>query len=284
MVEMQSGCIEGEEEVKRGILVALTAAMVALASPLAKAGLDEAIKVYDAGEFGPALAEFRALAAGGDARAMSYVGWMLANGWGTAPSVEDGVRWMKRAVELGDPKAYFDYGGWLFYGRFVQRDPKRGIDFVRKAAEGGHLKAQAIFGVLYITSFMTSTQAPVTAKEALRWTKVAAERGQPDALNSMGFMYANGFLLKKNLPQAITWYRKAAAAKNLTALIELGAMYLKGEGVKADTVEAYSWFLLASRISLQFAKKRADKIAKGMTEAQLKEARQRADLWSAAHP
>jgi TPR repeat protein len=60
--------------------------------------------------------------------------------------------------------------------------------------------------------------------EALRWYRVAANRGSAWGKNNMGWMYENGCGVPKNLTEAAKWYREASgqglfvAKENLTRL------------------------------------------------------------------
>ena len=62
----------------------------------------------------------------------------------------------------------------------------------------------------------------------------------------LGWMYANGYGVKKDEAEAVKWYRKAADQNDADAQRNLGIMYDKGEGVKQDKVEAAKWFRKAA--------------------------------------
>src|SRR4029077_12512676 len=86
--------------------------------------------------------------------------------------------------------------------------------------------------------------------------------------------------------EAAKWYRKAADQGFAEAQSNLGAMYAKGQGVPQDYVEAYKWFdLAAARFAASDAALRdgvvsdRERIAAGMTRAQIAEAQRLAREW-----
>ena len=120
-------------------------------------------------------------------------------------------------------------------------------------------------------------------QEALKWTRRAAKRGDPDAQNGLGQMYENGEGVPQNYAQAAKWYRKAAEhVPDLGGAGQgrnnLGMLYLSRQGVPKDLVLAYMWFLLA-RTERNFSEAKAQ-----MTPAQIAEAERMAADWKNSHP
>ena len=119
------------------------------------------------------------------------------------------------------------------------------------------------------------------------WYRKAADQGDPRAQSNLGFAYASGQGVTRDLAQAAAWYRKAAEQGHATSQFDLGAMYASGQGVLKDYVEAHKWVnLAASRAATaddraQFARTRDD-LAKRLTPADLDEARKRARDWADA--
>jgi TPR repeat protein len=89
------------------------------------------------------------------------------------------------------------------------------------------------------------------------------------------------------MSKALEWYRKAAEAGHGYAQYTLASKYRHGTGVPQDVVEAYRWLMLAvphfsgdERVAFG---RELDELGKGMTAAQVTEARQRANAWTAAY-
>ena len=118
--------------------------------------------------------------------------------------------WQPSAA-AGDPDALFNMGQAYKLGRGVPLDANIARDYYRKAAVKGHLPAQANLG---IALFQTGEKP-----EAIRWLKIAADRGEPRAQYVLGIAAFNGdglprsqslgyaYLLRaqaRGLPQATT--------------------------------------------------------------------------------
>jgi TPR repeat protein len=50
--------------------------------------------------------------------------------------------------------------------------------------------------------------------KAMTWYREAADQGNSDGQNNVGWLYPNGFGVKQNYGEALTWYRKAADQGN----------------------------------------------------------------------
>jgi len=262
------------------------AGMVAKSWPLPgiKSGPTAPHKDYDVGgvavedkDYKTALAAFQTAAAAGDRRAFGDVGWMLAVGLGVRPSLRDGLNWVRRGIELADPGAQTIYGNWLTSGRFVPRDTEAGLDLLRKAAKGGYLKAQAGLSGFYVLAVLGGHKSPLSSDEGVHWTKLAAMRNAPDALNGMGFLYLNGLGVRRDVAAARRWFRKSALLGEVTALTNLGL-----QAAANEPTLAYQWFLIASRNGHDYAKNQADQIIKRLSKDQIAEAEMAADDWKLA--
>jgi TPR repeat protein len=73
--------------------------------------------------------------------------------------------------------------------------------------------------------------------------KKAAEAGDPESMNKIGVLFANGIGLPQDKAKAFHWYKKAADAKFAPAMWNLAFMYVRGEGgVKEDMTTAFGLF------------------------------------------
>ena len=72
--------------------------------------------------------------------------------------------------------------------------------------------------------------------EQIRDYQTRAERGDPDAQNDLGFYFANGRGVAKDLATAVKWYRKASLQGHANAQVNLGICYIRGRAVeKSET-------------------------------------------------
>lgn len=77
--------------------------------------------------------------------------------------------------------------------------------------------------------------------EAFCIIKPLALQGNADAQFSLGWMYANGYGLRIDEPEAFRWWRKAAEQGHPEAMFTVAMAYLNGEGVEKDEHAALEW-------------------------------------------
>ena len=76
--------------------------------------------------------------------------------------------------------------------------------------------------------------------------RTAAEQGDAEAQEGLGFFYCIGAGVPRDYVQAATWFRKAAEQGNAEAQYRLGLSYYKGEGVPKDYAQAAFWWRKAA--------------------------------------
>jgi hypothetical protein len=69
---------------------------------------------------------------------------------------------------------------------------------------------------------------------AALWYEKAAEGGDPEAQNEIGFFYQTGTGVQVDLNRAFHWYQLSAASGFVLAKVNLGVMYAWGTGVAKD--------------------------------------------------
>ena len=78
--------------------------------------------------------------------------------------------------------------------------------------------------------------------KAMKYARIAAERGNAVAMNDIGLMYERGQGVAKDMTEAAKWYRKSAEAGSAWGQHNLGYSYREGEGVPQDYAEALKWY------------------------------------------
>jgi len=76
---------------------------------------------------------------------------------------------------------------------------------------------------------------------AFREWEPLAKAGDPQSLHMLGFLYAKGRGVEKDLSQTLIMWRQAAEQGHPPAQFTLGNLYLKGKGVGRDAAEAARW-------------------------------------------
>lgn len=79
-------------------------------------------------------------------------------------------------------------------------------------------------------------------QSALFLYSIAAKAGNPQAINNMGRLYANGLGVEKDLERAVSLYEDAASRGNTDAMDNLGDVYAHGLLTgKPDYRKAFNW-------------------------------------------
>ena len=110
-------------------------------------------------------------------------------------------------AEKGDSEAQFNLGIAYLDGELgLERDEKRGMEWLQKSAEQGYVSAQANLGVYYFQG----EHVQKNDEQAFFWTQKAAEQGDMRSQHNLGFFYLKGIVVSRDNSQAIEWFRKAA--------------------------------------------------------------------------
>jgi hypothetical protein len=92
-------------------------------------------------------------------------------------------------------------------------------------------------------------------------------------------MYTNGRGVPKDGVQAVKWSRLAAEKGNAAAQAILGLMYANGRGVPKDYVLAYMWANLGAAGGHEDARENREEYAAKMTPTQIAEAQKLSREW-----
>lgn len=116
------------------------------------------------------------------------------------------------------------------------------IQWYRKAAEQGHVKAQFQLALNYWNGLrITQNYA-----EAHKWFLKAAEQNSSEAMMFLWRMYRDGDGVAKDNTKAYEWCKKAAALDNAEALYFMGDYAERGVVIAKDELAAYCWYKMAA--------------------------------------
>ncbi|WP_224985036.1 tetratricopeptide repeat protein [Geomonas agri] len=128
-----------------------------------------------------------------------------------------------------NPNSLYNLGIMYYKGEGVKADHNQGIEWIRKAAEKGHVQAQFLLGTFY-DSGKDLAQDRATAAQ---WYRKAAKKGHTQAQFNLGLMYVNGEGVEKDHGNAVVWLKKAARGGHQDAGRLLKTM---GEDVPAQAL------------------------------------------------
>ena len=168
--------------------------------------LEIGIQAHSTGSLTKSTYHLRLAAREGLPTAMLLYALACRHGWGMRPNQEDGVAWLRKAIESsGLQVADVDQT----IANASRRDGK--TDPAAEAAERRKRKAQfglAVYelGISYMNGWGCQKDKPL----ALQCYEVAGGWGDCDALAEAGYCYTQGIGCKKDMKKAAGLYRKAA--------------------------------------------------------------------------
>ena len=124
------------------------------------------------------LAEIRAKAEQGDAKAQNSLGLRYDEGKGVTQDAIEAATWYRKAAEQGYADAQFNLGLCYATGAGVTKNSAEAVNWYRKAAEQNFAAAQLNMGVCYDDGEGV-VKDPV---EAMKWYNLAAGQGSEDAV------------------------------------------------------------------------------------------------------
>ena len=195
-----------------------------------------------------------------------------SSGDGVARDPAESVRLLKQAAESGHGAAQLTLGSIYLNGtNGVPADPKEAARWFRTAMENGETSAE----VPYATLLVTGDGVPKDEAAALAIFERAAERGDSSAMWSLGVFHDEGRAgFKKNPREAVKWWRKAAEKGQPYAQAKLGAALVTGTGTTRDLVQGYAWL---SASGLTDAKAWVEALDKQLPRPMLERARKLAE-------
>jgi TPR repeat protein len=109
-------------------------------------------------------------------------------------------------------------------------------------------------------------------KTAFHLWREEAEKGDVEAKEMVGAMYAAGEGVSQDYEESAKWYRMAAEEGHVSAQYVLGNYYSQGRGVAKSKEEAYAWWLVAAANGSKTAKEKFHAISKEMSDEELQRA------------
>ena len=165
------------------------------------------------------------------------------------------VRYLKKAVDSGDPAAALNLGKMCEAGRGgpAGADENAAIKYVQIAAEGGHVKAQCKLGGWHKDGGPEGSgiEDGGNWKEARKWYRLAARQGHAGACVELGKMYVEGQGVPSNAKVAIKHFRVAAEKGHVEGMFLLGRTLCDGvsgkAGVSPNPKAGIGWVRKASK-------------------------------------
>lgn len=133
----------------------------------------------------------------------------------------------RQAAELGLPEGQFFYGACQNYGLKTPVNKSKAIEWLTKASDQDHARAQLVLGVL-LTMTKPTDEA---AQQSLRLWRRAAEHNLADAQYVLGIIYSTP---EDQAEIGFQYLQRAAHQGHVKAQFELSVCYSKGKGCEIN--------------------------------------------------
>ncbi|MCB1203856.1 MAG: sel1 repeat family protein [Verrucomicrobiae bacterium] len=151
-------------------------------------------------------------------------------------ALTEAMTFYKRAADLGQLQAMNNYGFILAGSSQEVEKTKEGLDFIRKAADGGLNAARRNMAAIYLNGIGGEKRNPDAAQKLL---EQAAGEGDDQAQFELAQFYLElGGEDKVDDDKAWDWLNKAADSGNANALATLGSVLFDGKTFGARKIEA----------------------------------------------
>jgi uncharacterized protein len=177
----------------------------------------------------------------GDREAMFALAMFALNGRAGPRDRQVSAKWLAAAAKLGEPLAAYDLALLYMEGQLFPQDFSRAAELLRVAVEAGNPQAQYALGTLY----KEGRGVPKDMHEAVRLFGLAALADDSDAEVEYGIALYNGDEVDRNEQAAAALFRKAALKNNAIAQDRLAHILADGQGAPANPVEAVKWHLVS---------------------------------------
>ena len=200
-------------------------------------------------------------------KAMNSAGYMYRHGIGVTKDMGKALEWFKKAAEQGDglyqanlantyhhigdytnafiwyskikifnPEARMMLGTYYFYGRGVEKDYTKALEYFTKSSETKY--SQYYLGLMYENGYGVEKNYT----EAAIWYEKSAKQGYASAQNNLGYLYQYGRGVPEDKTKAKDLYLKAANAGNNAAMSNLAGLYSRMN----DDANAFIWYSKAA--------------------------------------
>ena len=226
------------------------------------AGLPEAIRAYETGQYEQALEEFTYLSDEQDPTALYYMGQMYMNGQGVEKDTTKATEYFQKADALGNQKATVALAKLVYYDDTIENNREIGLEYLKKSAYNGSADALFELGNIYATG-EGGMEKDYTY--AFGYYLMSAMKGDKRAQHKLAFAYLNGRGTTQDFESGIKWLARSANQGYVIAQKDL-ADFQSTDPRLVNLPDAYAWYSIIAAYNTDEigneAAKRREEIAK----------------------
>lgn len=181
--------------------------------------------------------------------------------------IQKAIPFVKRAAELGNAEAQYNYGYALEKGiGGIEKNEVEAFNWYKKSSDNGfndgHYKMMMAYG--------TGIGTQVDNQKAFEYALKCANNNDATCMWNIVNCYKQGLGVTKDINKMLEWATKLALLSNpenlsvsgniTSARLSLAYMYKDGDSLEADNYKSYLWFLIYNEFKKDFSVKQQDKI------------------------
>ena len=166
---------------------------------------------------------------------------------------------MKKAAELGNAEAQYNYAYSLQKGIEVTQNDSIANIWLLRSAQQGWIDAQ--FKIAY--SYAVGRGIKKDLDKAFSWSMKCAQQNDPDCISNIIACYTEGKGITLNYDSASVWNVRLASLPDVASLqqssiitnarINLALAYRDGNYYPKDKIKSYRWFLIYNESKKDFS-------------------------------
>ena len=209
------------------------------------AGWDEALRLYEAKQYGESAKILQGLSDQGFIEAKILLATLKFNGAGVEKDEASAVRLLEEAADAGNQDAIWRLGWLLLERKELSRftNDKSALTLIEHAANNDIGDAQLMLGNIYREGILV----PRNYELSVYWFDKAANQNIVEAIHSLGVAYYNGWGVKKSYEKAVHFLSISSQEGFTRSTFNLATMYRDGKGVNRDAEKAHQLFMLAAQ-------------------------------------
>jgi len=184
-----------------------------------------------------AVKAIRDMADAGDPCATFHMGKIYSLGIGVVRDVTLAVEWYKKAMALGEARAFSNLGWFYQEGTGVLKDPVKAFELLTQAGDDGVQSAKTASG----TMLLKGEGCQKDAESGIRRIEEAFKAGYLNAGNHLADIYSEGKWVPKDVDKSHAWLQKVAEAGDGKSMAMLGYRLIAGTHGRQDIDEGKSW-------------------------------------------
>ena len=141
------------------------------------------------------------------------------------------------------PWMQYKIGYYYYYGKGVEKNYSKAVEWFAKSAEQGNTEGQRRLGFCYHLGYGVKKDY----SKAVEWYKKSASQGNAEGQWLLGYCYKYGHGVDKDDSKAVEWYAKSAEQGSAEGQWRLGDCYEYGRGVEKDDSKAVEWFAKSAK-------------------------------------